>query len=494
MRSRPTQLVKYYRTAENWRRYTPADEDRTNALSAFVEANRASFGKRVLDLACGGGVLAVVLDPTGRAYVGVDLNPDMIRAARSSARARNSRSAFVLGDITKVPVNGRFDTVTLLGNALCHVNTRGMLELLEHLASHVHRGSRFLVDYRDAIGMFWRGHWTRRPYVQRRPGRGTITSRTTDVDFEAGVIRITATPSRGGWSTKLDHAMWSPFVLEPLMAAQSWELVKREMGRAPPRGRRTPTGGPRCIDSSRARGSLERELAKGLAVLGLDERPTELVVPSRRQVRELGRPSRHGASLLDLPGGGRSDRGDEPLTEALKWGLPLLTPVKRTGRRAVDVATLGKMFSHISVSLDERSRRLVLASEARALGRGGIEQVHKASGAARSTISRGIREIEGALPRDAWRVRRYGGGRKKLVEKDPTLLADLVTALGPGVARGSQTKSVRALARELASRGHQVSYPVVAEILKEAGLNRGRAAGTGLPKAGPPSKGRTRRR
>ena len=166
---------------------------------------------------------------------------------------------------------------------------------------------------------------------------------------------------------------------------------------------------------------------------------------------------------------------------------------KRRGRVA-DIAALQRRFSRLNQTLDERSRRLVLASEARALGRGGIEAVHRASGAARTTIARGIQELAGSSPRNAWRVRRYGGGRKKLVEMDPTLLPDLMTVVGPGVARGLQTKSVRTLARELASRGHRVSYPVVSELLKEAGLNRPRVPKTTLKRGGSPSRKRPRRR
>jgi hypothetical protein len=60
--------------------------------------------------------------------------------------------------------------------------------------------------------------------------------------------------------------------------------------------------------------------------------------------------------------------------------------------------------------LDERSARLVLAAEARALGHGGIAAVAPASGSSRSRVQQGIAELEaGGAP--LGRVRRAGGGR-----------------------------------------------------------------------------------
>lgn len=60
----------------------------------------------------------------------------------------------------------------------------------------------------------------------------------------------------------------------------------------------------------------------------------------------------------------------------------------------MDVATLRTKYRSLSGSLTERSRRLWAASEATALGHGGIALVERATGVSRSTISRGIREIE----------------------------------------------------------------------------------------------------
>lgn len=229
------ELVRYYRTAEDYRRYLPSSEERRNALRAFYRRYRPYFGRSVLDLACGGGVLGVVLEGAGPRYVGVDANPDMIREAGRAARASGSRNRFVLGDVTRVSLRGRFDTLVLLGNALGHLGLQEMDELLRRRRSNVHRASTFLVDYRDVVGMIWRGEWARGPYVQTHK-RGKVVSRTRSVDLESGLIHIRSRPSTGRWKVDFTQAIWSPFILEGLMRSHGWGLERRAPGNAPPEG------------------------------------------------------------------------------------------------------------------------------------------------------------------------------------------------------------------------------------------------------------------
>jgi transposase len=143
----------------------------------------------------------------------------------------------------------------------------------------------------------------------------------------------------------------------------------------------------------------------------------------------------------------------------------------------VDAQTIRKKFDALSDALDERSRRLWAATEARSLGRGGIALVAQATGVSRSTITRGLREVESGESLDPSRVRRPGGGRKRIVDRDPTLLADLHGLVEPSESGDPQSplrwtsKSVRKLAAELIAVGHDVSYPVVGELLREAGYS-----------------------
>jgi transposase len=134
-------------------------------------------------------------------------------------------------------------------------------------------------------------------------------------------------------------------------------------------------------------------------------------------------------------------------------------------------------FAAVGALLDERSRRLVVASESVALGRGGISAVSRATGISRPVIREGVKELKRPASVAPGRVRRAGAGRKRIVDKDPTLKRDLETLLDP-VTRGDpqsplrwSAKSVRKLAQELAVKGHSISYPVVAELLHELGYS-----------------------
>ena len=140
----------------------------------------------------------------------------------------------------------------------------------------------------------------------------------------------------------------------------------------------------------------------------------------------------------------------------------------------MDVATVRRKYHALAGTLTERSRRLWAATEARELGHGGIALVEEATGVSRSTITRGIREIEAGahaeLPPE--RMRRPGGGRKRTAEMDDTLLKDLDRLVEP-MTRGDPesplrwtAKSVRHLADELQAMGHDVSYRTVARLLQ----------------------------
>jgi hypothetical protein len=135
-------------------------------------------------------------------------------------------------------------------------------------------------------------------------------------------------------------------------------------------------------------------------------------------------------------------------------------------------------YARVAGTLDERGRRAVAASEALALGWGGISAVARATGLSRDVIRAGIRELRGLVPVAApGRVRRPGGGRKKTAERDPTVVADLERLVEPAT-RGDPmsplrwtSKSVRKLAAALRDAGHRVSHQWVAEALHGLGYS-----------------------
>jgi hypothetical protein len=83
--------------------------------------------------------------------------------------------------------------------------------------------------------------------------------------------------------------------------------------------------------------------------------------------------------------------------------------------------------------LNEKQRRLYLANEAKAIGRGGIKEAHEVSGVSRVTIIKGLKEIkeESYRPVEVTRCRKEGGGRKLIEKKKPEILEVLKGLLEP---------------------------------------------------------------
>ncbi|MEU9048714.1 MULTISPECIES: ISAzo13 family transposase, partial [unclassified Kitasatospora] len=139
-------------------------------------------------------------------------------------------------------------------------------------------------------------------------------------------------------------------------------------------------------------------------------------------------------------------------------------------------ALLAAKFEAILPHLDERQRRLLLGSEARSIGHGGIRLVARAAGVREATVSLGVDELDSGEP-PLGRVRRPGGGRKRVVDLDPSLREALLALVEPDV-RGDPmsplrwtTTSTRHLAAELTRQGHRVSADTVGDLLREEGFS-----------------------
>jgi transposase len=121
--------------------------------------------------------------------------------------------------------------------------------------------------------------------------------------------------------------------------------------------------------------------------------------------------------------------------------------------------------------LNERQRRVLVASEAKALGRGGISIIAEITGISRQTIYDGMKELGDYSSPE--RVRKSGGGRKKLTDIDPAIVDVLEEIVGP-TSRGDPEsplrwtcKSVRNIADTLANKGFSIGRQTVANILHE---------------------------
>ena len=142
-------------------------------------------------------------------------------------------------------------------------------------------------------------------------------------------------------------------------------------------------------------------------------------------------------------------------------------------------AAIRRRFRLIERHRDERLRRLVAAAEVAAAGAGGVSAVARATGVSRRAIRAGAKELKarGAAALAPGRVRRPGGGRKRTIDQDPTLVADLEKLIEPTTRGDPQSprrwtcKSVRRLAVELTREGHRTSHRMVAALLQQLGYS-----------------------
>ena len=143
----------------------------------------------------------------------------------------------------------------------------------------------------------------------------------------------------------------------------------------------------------------------------------------------------------------------------------------------IDEDEIRRHYELLRPGLDERGRRLFAATQVRALGHGGLAAVARATGIARSTIGRGLKDLDAGTTLDQ-RVRRPGGGRKKLSDTDATLAQDLLRLVEPATLGDPMwpllwvSKSVAKLAAALRGLGHRVSPNTVRRLLRTLGFSR----------------------
>lgn len=124
--------------------------------------------------------------------------------------------------------------------------------------------------------------------------------------------------------------------------------------------------------------------------------------------------------------------------------------------------------------LNERQARLYVAEKALEGGHGGIQQLAEITGMNRHTIRKGIQELEAGKAAEATpRVRRPGGGRKRIEQVQPQVLRDLAAIMDAATAGDPMTslkwtnQSLRQVAKDLQARGHRIEANTVGRLLQD---------------------------
>lgn len=142
--------------------------------------------------------------------------------------------------------------------------------------------------------------------------------------------------------------------------------------------------------------------------------------------------------------------------------------------------TIQEKYRSLKPVLDEQSRRLWAATEAKSLGHGGISIVSRVTGLSRTTIHQGMKNLSDPAyhsPKGIRRIRSSGGGRKPITKIDPTVLTDIEHLVEPSTRGDPESplrwtcKSVRQLAAALQEQGHAIERQKVAHLLAELGYS-----------------------
>ncbi len=131
-------------------------------------------------------------------------------------------------------------------------------------------------------------------------------------------------------------------------------------------------------------------------------------------------------------------------------------------------------YQQIRLMLNEKQWRHYLAVEAQQ--RGSASVVAREAGVSLNTVKRGLAELEA---RESYQpgecIRKVGGGKKKVVETDATLLADLEQELEPKGDPMSllqwTCKSLEHLVKALSAKGHHIKKSALAEVLHAQGFS-----------------------
>src|SRR5215468_8710949 len=143
----------------------------------------------------------------------------------------------------------------------------------------------------------------------------------------------------------------------------------------------------------------------------------------------------------------------------------------------IDTQAIRQRWELVGSKLDERGRRMFAAGEVRAAGWGGLGAVAAITGLARSTIGRGLKDLD-AAPLPKGRERRKGGGRRHLSSRDATLIADLRSVIEPATLGDPLrpllwvSKSHDKVADALQKQGHEISATSVRRLLPTLGYSR----------------------
>ena len=107
-----------------------------DAVSRLIESHFDGRSCRILDAGCGTGRLAVELERRGHKVTAIDLDADMVE----KARPKSMTISWMVGDLSRVTMDERFDVVVMIGNILNFCEPGAQAEIVRNMVSHLDQG------------------------------------------------------------------------------------------------------------------------------------------------------------------------------------------------------------------------------------------------------------------------------------------------------------------------------------------------------------------
>ena len=126
---------------------------------------------------------------------------------------------------------------------------------------------------------------------------------------------------------------------------------------------------------------------------------------------------------------------------------------------------------------NEVQRRRLAGVRAIEIGRGGLLYVCKLTGMSHHTIIKGMKEVRNTKRRPTTRLRKEGGGRKKIVDKNPDVKKEIEKIMEENTAGNPMNKlrwtnkSTYTISNELKNKHQTISEVTVGRIIKQLGYS-----------------------
>ena len=195
--------------------------ERRKFFEKIYEENKKFFGKKILDLACGGGIFSNFLAEKGHEVVGVDVLEDMLKIARKFAPKTN-KPKFIKADLLKFDLKEKFDTAIFLGNTISHFSPKNFAKLIANIKEKI---KYFVISYRDSIS--WGFTNTLKLILIEEKEKFDVVDLYKGYEGEEGKIvkyRIIYPLNK---KVVVDYYLYNPAVVKGIMLASGFKLIKR---------------------------------------------------------------------------------------------------------------------------------------------------------------------------------------------------------------------------------------------------------------------------